>query len=42
MFIPSMMTRNPVMAAPMPTPMNPFSQMGVSSSRRSPYFLYRS
>ena len=39
MFMPSMTTRRPVIAAPMPTPMKPFSQIGVSSSRRSPYFL---
>jgi hypothetical protein len=40
MFMPSTMGRSPVIAAPTPMPMNPFSQMGVSSSRMSPYFLY--
>lgn len=37
MFIPSMMGRNPVMAAPIPIPVKEFSAMGVSRTLRSPY-----
>ena len=42
MFMPSTIGRRPVIAAPTPIPRNPFSAIGVSSSRISPYFLYKS
>ena len=42
MFMPSTMGRKPVMAAPTAMPVKLFSAMGVSRSRNSPYFLYKS
>ena len=38
-FIPSMIGLSPVIAAPIPIPRKAFSQMGVSRSLISPYFL---
>jgi hypothetical protein len=32
--------RRPIIAAPMPAPMKPSSEIGVSRTRRSPYFCH--
>ena len=33
--------RRPIMAAPMPAPTNPSSEIGVSRTRTPPYFCHR-